>query len=99
MSPMHRRSFLSVLGGAAAAWPLAARAQQPLPVVGFLHPGTAEATVSTITAFRKGLSETGFIEGRNVVVEYRWANNRYDRLAALVAELLNHKVAVIYAGG
>jgi putative ABC transport system substrate-binding protein len=93
---MHRRAFITFLGGAAVAWPLAARAQQAaLPVVGFLHPGTPDGSESTVAAFRKGLSEVGFTEGRNVALEFRWARNNNDRLAELAAELVRLRVAVI----
>ncbi len=96
---MRRRELIALLGGAAAAWPLMARAQQrALPVVGFLRGGTPEAGAGMLAAFRKGLSETGFVEGRNLAIEFRWAD-RVDRLAGLAAELVRRKVDVIAAPG
>ena len=96
---MRRREFISLLGGT-AAWPLVARAQQPaMPVIGFLHPGTAKAFPHFVAAFRQGLNETGYVEGQNVAVEYRWGEGRYDRLPALAAELVGRKVNVIVNGG
>jgi putative ABC transport system substrate-binding protein len=97
---MQRRDFVRLLGGAAAAWPLAAGAQQPsLPVVGFIRDGSAEASARFAAAFRKGLNETGYVEGQNVAVEYHWLEGQYDRLPALVADLVRRQVAVIATPG
>ena len=97
---MRRREFLGVLGGWVAAWPLAARAQQSvMPVIGFLHGGSRAGFAQFISGFHLGLRELGFVEGQNVTIDYRWAENQYDRLPGMAAELVGRQVAVIFAGG
>jgi ABC-type uncharacterized transport system substrate-binding protein len=95
-SHIARRKFLATLGGAAAAWPLAARSEQPaIPVIGFLHLASPNSFADRVRGFRGGLKETGFVEGENVTIEYRWADNELDRLPALASELVGRRVAVI----
>src|ERR1700732_3787581 len=97
---MRRREFLGVLGGATAAWPLAARAPQPaMPLIGYLSARSPDDTAHLVAAFRRGLGEHGFVEGQNVAIEYRWALGQYDRLAAMAAELAGRPGAVLVATG
>ena len=95
---MKRREFITLLGGA-AVWPFAARAQQPTPIVGLVTGRSADASPRDVAAFRKGLNETGYFEGQNVVIEYRWADGRYDRLSELAADLVHRRVSVIVTPG
>src|SRR5262245_37227661 len=98
MSGVGRREFVALLGGAAAVWPLAARAQQSaVPIVGYLSAAASDSPPANLAVFRRGLTEAGYVEGQNVAIEYRWAGDQPDRLPALATELVSRKVTVLYA--
>jgi putative ABC transport system substrate-binding protein len=97
---VKRRAFITLLGGAAAAWPLSARAQQAaVPVIGYLHSTSPEPYSPMVAAFRQGLAETGYVDGQNVTIDYRWAEGQFNRLPALAAELVAHRPAILVAAG
>jgi putative tryptophan/tyrosine transport system substrate-binding protein len=96
---MRRRDLITLLGGSVATWPLAVRAQQPMPVIGYLGPGSAQSDAFRVTGFRQGLKEAGYVEGQNLTIEYRWAEDHLDRLPTMATDLVRHQVAVIVATG
>src|SRR5262245_40106875 len=99
MNRITRREFITLLGGAAAAWPLAARAQQAIPIIGSIYSVSAASWTDNMDAFRRGLAEVGFVDGRNVAIDYRWADGRIERMREFAADLMPRKVAVIVTGG
>jgi len=96
---MQRREFITLVSSAAAVWPLAARAQQPIPIVGFVHTGEAKPNESYVAAFSQGLKDTGHVEGQTVSIEYRWADGHLERIPSLVLELVRRPVAALLTGG
>ena len=96
---MKRREFITLLGGTAVAWPLAAHAQQPMLVIGFLDLGSPGGTALRVSGFLKGLREIGYIDGQNLAIEYRWAEGQFNRLPGLAADLVRRHAAAIFAGG
>ena len=96
---MKRREFIALLGGAAAIWPVAAGAQQTIPVIGYLHSASPEPYADMMVAFRQGLAEAGYLDGSNVAIDYRWAEGQFNRLPMLAAELVASRPAVLVAGG
>jgi putative tryptophan/tyrosine transport system substrate-binding protein len=96
---MKRRQFITLAGGAAACWTFGSRAQQPIPVIGYVHPGSLDGERRQVDAFHQALKEAGFIEGQNVTIEYRWAEGHFDRVPGLLADLVERRVSVIVAGG
>src|SRR5262249_51091291 len=96
---MRRREFIKLISGTAVAWPLAAHAQPVVPVVGFLNSGSPAQFARLAEAFRRGLSETGYVEGKNVAIEYRWADGDYDKLPSLATDLVDRRVSAVCAGG
>src|SRR6266478_7848782 len=96
---MNRRELIALVGGAAVMWPLAARAQRQMPVIGYLGTGSPESDVNRLTGLKAGLSEAGYAEGRNVAIQYRWAEDQYDRLPGLADDLVSRQVAAIVVVG